>query len=235
MKNYLPISHPEYVYPPSKNPYWTKLKEFQTLIFSDNETEKHRGHWKDQFPNSAPGPLHLEIGCNAGHVIVEWAHQHPENRYIGLDWKFKSIFRGAEKVIKKDLKNLVFFRAHAERLDFMFGPEELDSISLFFPDPWPRKSQWKNRFLTAQRLREIAKILKPNGMLHIKTDHPGYFEWMLDALKECSELFEVIEMSRNLHENNPHPEDLQIPQVTLFEKIFIREGIPIQSLRLKPR
>ena len=79
--------------------------------------------------------LHVEIGCNAGHVIVEWAKQNPQRAYIGIDWKFKPIFRGVEKGLKRGLDNLIFFRAHADRLKYMFGESEIDRLSLFFLIP----------------------------------------------------------------------------------------------------
>jgi tRNA (guanine-N7-)-methyltransferase len=235
VQEHLPIYHPDYRYPVSRNPYWGKLQELQKAVFSDNQTETHKGNWKAQIPDSPSRELHVEIGCNAGHVIVEWAQRNPEIAYIGLDWKFKIIFRGAEKALKRKLTNLIFFRAHAERLMHMFAPQELDGLYLYFPDPWPKKAQWKNRFVTAERLRQIAPLMKPNGIFHIKTDHAGYFEWMVKAIEEASDSWEVLEITRNLHEGNPAPEKLEIPDVTLFEKLFIREQIPINSVKLRPR
>jgi tRNA (guanine-N7-)-methyltransferase len=234
----LPIGHPEYQYPASRNPYWAKLLELKGSVFSDNETETHSGVWRSQFEdhsNSGDRKLHVEIGCNAGHVIVEWATAQPRDAYIGIDWKFKPIFRGVEKAQKRNLKNLVFFRAHAERLTYMFGPDEIDHLALFFPDPWPRKSQWKNRFITVERLKEISKIVKKTGVFHIKTDHRGYFDWMLEAVEQSKDSWNVLEMSMNLHQAHPAPQSLEIPEVTLFEKLFIRDGLPIHSLKLQPR
>jgi tRNA (guanine-N7-)-methyltransferase len=234
----LPIHHADFRYTESKNPYWAKLQDLKGIVYSDHEAEVHAGQWRSQFSDqtaSSERQLHVEIGCNAGHVIVEWAKQNPQHAYIGLDWKFKIIFKGAEKVKKRDLKNLIFFRGHAERLEFMFAPQEIDRLSLFFPDPWPKKAHWKNRLVTADRLRTIAKLMKPDGVFHIKTDHAGYFDWMLDAISQAQDSWEVVELTRNLHEFHPAPETLKIPDVTLFERLFIKDGIPIQSVKLKPR
>ncbi len=235
----LPIQHPEYRYPASKNPYWLKLQEFRNLVFSDHETELHAGDWRTQFQNfeaqthSNLPEVHVEIGCNAGHVIVEWATDRPDCLFIGIDWKFKSIFRAAQKASTRHLKNLIFFRAHAERLESMFGPGEIDSLSLFFPDPWPKKKQWKNRFIQGPHLEQISRLLKPDGTFHIKTDHPEYFEWILEIVQAHAHLFEITELSRNLHADHPAPDLLQIPEVTLFEKLFIKKRLPIHSLKLK--
>jgi tRNA (guanine-N7-)-methyltransferase len=234
----VPISHPEYKYPSARNPYAKKVGTFQDRIFSDNETEKNRGNWRSFFPDTAaskvtsPRQLHVEIGCNAGHVVVEWAAQNPQNAYIGLDWKWKPIYRGAEKGFKRKLGNLLFFRAHAVRLSQMFAPGEIDRLYLFFPDPWQKKSQLKNRFLTADQLRDVHALLAPSGVFHIKTDHAGYFDWMIAAIEETRELWDVQDLTRDLHAGNPAPQKLTIPEVTLFERLFIQDGLPIHSVRL---
>ncbi|MBU6375276.1 MAG: methyltransferase domain-containing protein, partial [Bdellovibrionales bacterium] len=113
----LPIQHPEYRYAPSRNPYAEKIKKGPGIVFSDNDTETRKGLWK----NSPEEKLHVEIGCNAGHVVVEWAARNPHDRYIGIDWKFKAIFRAFEKALKQKLSNIHFLRAHADRIAFMFG------------------------------------------------------------------------------------------------------------------
>lgn len=233
----LPIEHPDYQYPPSKNPYWAKLNDQRQLVYSDQQTEAHRNQWKGTYqpPFDPSAELHVELGCNAGHVILEWASLHPKKAYIGIDWKFKSIHRAAEKAGKRSLKNVFFFRAHTERLQYMFAPGEIDFLYLFFPDPWPKKSHWKNRIIQPERLREFAKLMKPGGVFHIKTDHPGYFEWMLEAIEKCSDVWSTVEMSRDLHKGHPAPHRLDFPDVTLFEKLFIRDQIPIQSVKLQAK
>ena len=234
----IPIRHSDYRYPPAKNPYWTKSQDQKGFAFSDNDTEAHMGQWRDEFPLGKSHEfrntreLHVEIGCNAGHVILEWAALKPEAAFIGIDWKFKAVFRAAEKAQKRGLKNVIFFRAHGERLPYMFQTGEIDSLYLFFPDPWPKKAHWKNRFITAETLHDLSKAVKPGGIFYIKTDHPDYFEWMLKAVAEVPDLWEVLELSRDLHKNHPAPQKLQIPEVTLFERIFIKDQIPIQSLKL---
>jgi tRNA (guanine-N7-)-methyltransferase len=231
----LPIFHPEYRYPRSLNIYADKNDALKGRIYSDNDTESHRGQWRKAFPERLHSPsteLHLEIGCNAGHVTVEWAKQNPARAYIGLDWKFKAIHRGAEKALKRGIDNLIFFRAHAIRLKYMFAENELDQIAIYFPDPWPKKAHWKNRYINESQLKDLHHVLKPGGVLHIKTDHRGYFDWMEEAIAKTSSLWEVRDRTTDLHAGNPAPEKLEIPNVTLFEKLFIKDGIQINSVRL---
>ncbi len=229
--SHLPIQHPDYRYPGSLNPYWTKLKQTQGWVYSDNETETRRGLWKSG--HSTPSQLHVEIGCNAGHVIVELAHREPGNHFIGIDWKFKAIHRAFEKAQKRGIQNLSLLRAHAERIPFMFADGEIDHLYLFFPDPWAKKSQWKNRFINRESLKLIAQLVRVGGIFEIKTDHPGYFEWMEESVAANSELWKVRSRSTDLHLGHPNPTTLTFPEVTCFERLFIKDGLPIHRLELE--
>jgi hypothetical protein len=45
----------------------------------------------------------------------------------------------------------------------------------------------------------------------------------------------VEKLTRDLHAGHADPLSLEIPDVTLFEKLFIRKKIPIHSMWLKRR
>jgi tRNA (guanine-N7-)-methyltransferase len=237
------VSDSEFKYVRSKNIYWVKLENLpqamQGYALKDQATETHRGSWRQQFKNkteSKTAPLHVEIGCNAGHVILEWAKLNPETRYLGIDWKFKQIYRLAEKAAEHELQNLIALRANAERLSYMFAPGEIDLLCMYFPDPWPKSQQRKNRTADAEWLKSIAPLLaQKTGVFHLKTDHDEYFEFILNQLASLSDTFEIIELNRDLHASHPNPIELKIPDVTLFERLFIKDGIKIKSLKLKSK
>jgi len=231
----LPLNHPDYRYGKAKNPYSAKLGEFPAIAYSDHGTEEHAGRWRERYdiPGAKSKKLHVEIGCNTGHVTRAWAEKNPKDLYIGIDWKFKIIYRGAEKVAEKGLKNLLFFRGNVERIQYMFGEGEIDCLYLYFPDPWPKKAQWKNRFLKESTLRDAARVVKKGGLFHIKTDHDGYYEWMQGAFAKVGDIWELERESLDLHEGNAKATELQIPDVTLFERLFIKDGIKIKSAWLR--
>ena len=235
------VSKPEFQYARSFNIYWDKLNELPAellgLAFADNKTEMNRGKWRESFkaPTSSQDLLHVEIGCNAGHVSVEWARRTPSERYIGIDWKFKMVYKFAEKIAKFKLENLLAFRANAERLQYMFAPGEIDYLYMFFPDPWPKKAQKKNRTANVEWLKTVAPLLSDRGYFHIKTDHEEYFDYILENLSQLTDTFEAFDLTRNLHEKHPNPKSLLIPDVTLFERLFIKDGLPIYSVKLKPK
>lgn len=228
----LPLNHPEYRYPGSRNPYWKKSEALPRLIVLDNETETKRGNWRSflEMPESAP--LVLEVGCNAGHVVTEWAARDSHTAYLGLDWKVKAAFRAAEKCQKKNLKNIAILRAHGKRLGFMFGDGELDRVHIFFSDPWPKKSQHKNRLMDRDFFIDAAKVLKVGGVLEIRTDHEGYFDVIETLLKELDALWSVRSITRDKHALNPERGRLEIPEITLFEKLFVKDGLPIFQIEV---
>ena len=239
------VLSPDFKYAPSKNIYWDKLfhlpEEMKRLAYTDHQTEEFRGHWREQFlsrqgstPTEKP-ILHVEVGCNAGHVCLEWAKLNPNQLYIGVDWKFKQVYRLAEKSKKFQVKNLIGFRANADRLPFMFEKGEIDFLYLFFPDPWPKKAHLKNRTANQDWLKSIAPLLSGRGYFHIKTDHADYFEFILANLAELKDTYEILEMTKDLHAGNENARFLKIPEVTLFERLFIKDGLPIHSVKIKTK
>ncbi len=240
----LPVDHPDFRYRPSRNPYAQKLKDLPLLAYTDHEGEPHRGNWRSRFsdvlhsenlrvvPQGSRRELHVEIGCNGGHVILEWARQNPQNAWIGIDWKFKQIHRGADKAHQRKIENLIFLRGSAERMHYWFSPGEIDHLYLFFPDPWEKNSQKKNRFFQVERLRRLAELVRVGGDFYIKTDHAGYFDWMKKCVREVGDLWEVSLQTEDLHQGREDRFRLKIPEVTIFEKVFIDRNQPIFAMRL---
>ena len=240
-ENRLPVTDPSYRYPSSINPYWEKLQSLPAGVICDQETEELQGLWRKKFSETyqrhalTQKKLILEVGCNGGHLLTALAEREPDALYLGIDWKFKQIYRAAEKAKKKDLQNTLFLRSRAERVPFTFGEHELDEVKVYFPDPWEKRAVKKNRFITSSWLQNIWKILKPSGNLHIKTDHREYFTWILEEIEKSKGPWIWEEKTFHLHKNCVDPEKLEIPDVTLFEKLFIKDGIEINSLKLRPK
>lgn len=234
----VPVDHPDFRYPESRNPYAARIRDISDYALTDHDTEAAPGSWHSRLlsplPNTAP--LHVEIGCNGGHVTLEWARRDPASAYVGLDWKFKQVYLAAEKARKRGIKNVFLLRAHAMRLDRIFGPREIDRLYLYFPDPWPKRSQNNNRLVQPEWLKRVSPLMKPDGIFHIKTDHPEYFDWMLNAFAAVRDTWRIESQTRDLHAGRS-PEELarlKIPDVTLFEKVWLREGKKVHEIKAQP-
>lgn len=210
------------------NPYHDKLAEFDSFVLRDELAETNVGKWQEMFQNK--NPVEIEIGTGYGEFMLEYCQLHPEVNFIGLDHRFKRSFSVAKKLDKLEHKNFRYLRARGERLEFMFAESEVQSVFYFFPDPWPKKRHHKKRLFQKPFLDACHKVLKPGGILFLKTDHDGYFEWMLEALQGETR-FEVLLQSRDLR--NEFPEHFLSQFTTKFEKIFLSQGTLIKSLVLK--
>ena len=78
-------------------------------------------------------------------------------------------------------------------------------------------------------MEEAHRVLTNDGSIFIKTDHDGYFEWMLEELQDQN-LFKIEMKTFDLREE--FPDHFMASFVTKFEKIFIDKGIKIKAMVL---
>ena len=215
----------------STNPYHDRLKIFDDFVLRDDEGESLSGSWSQQaFQNEQP--IAVEVGSGYGHFMMEYTQKFPEENFIGLDHRFKRSFQLAQKLSSLEHKNFRYLRARGERLQFLFSDNEVSKVFYFFPDPWPKTRHHKKRLFQKPFLDACHKILRPGGKIFVKTDHDGYFEWMLEHL--ANEDRYTLEMQTfDLREE--YPEHFLSSFVTKFEKIFLAKGIKIKALVLEKK
>lgn len=214
-----------------KNPYHEKLEIFNEFVLRDEEGETNASSWSQKaFKNNAP--LEVEIGTGYGHFMIEYTQNNPGINFIGLDHRFKRSFHLAKKLATLQFKNFRYLRAKGERLGHLFGNEEVSKIFYFFPDPWPKKRHNKKRLFQKAFLNEAYHVLKPGGEILVKTDHDGYYQWMLDEM-ENEDRFEVLLQSWDLR--SEAPKHFLASFITKFERIFLDKEIKIKALHLKSK
>lgn len=140
-----------------------------------------KGKWReDYFHNS--NPIVLELGCGKGEYTVGLAKAHPDKNFIGIDIKGARIWKGAKEAESLKMNNVAFLRTGIELLGNFFAPEEVDEIWITFPDPQMQKT--RKRLMSARFLSYYSRILKPGGLIHLKTDSPFLFEFTERLLRE---------------------------------------------------
>lgn len=139
------------------------------------------GRWRTDFFED-PHPLTLEVGCGKGEYTVGLAQRHPGRNFLGLDIKGERIWRGSTAAAALGLRNVGFVRMRAEDLRDQFGPGELQEIWITFPDPRPRDRDIKRRLTSPRFLALYEQLLTVGGLLHLKTDNAGFFEYTLEKL-----------------------------------------------------
>ena len=134
--------------------------------------------WDAQFPVS--GLLHLEVGFGDGRYTVRRAADAPNERFVGLEISSASLQRGLANVRRRGLENVKLLKVGANfALQQLFAPCSLISITVNFPDPWPKERHEKNRLLQDAFFRLAASRLTPGGGVLLATDHPEYLDFAL--------------------------------------------------------
>lgn len=141
----------------------------------------NQGQWNSlHFDRNVP--LVLELACGKGEYTLALARDNPDQNFIGVDIKGARIWKGANQAIAEGLKNAVFLRTRIEFIDRFFAPGEVSEIWITFPDPFEGKP--RRRLTSIPFLDRYKKFLKPNGIIHLKTDSPILYEFTLETLAE---------------------------------------------------
>jgi tRNA (guanine-N7-)-methyltransferase len=120
-------------------------------------------------------PLVLELACGRGEYAVGLGRMFPEQHFLGLDLKGNRIWKGASIANRDGLKNVAFVRTQIDQVTQYFAKDEVDEIWITFPDPQLRQSKIKKRLTHPKFLRLYQEFLKPEGIVHLKTDSPNLY------------------------------------------------------------
>lgn len=174
-----------------------------------------RGKWSEFFNNN--NPIVLELGCGKGEYTVAMAEKFPDKNFIGVDIKGARIWYGATEVKEKGLQNAAFLRTQIELINHCFAQNEVSEIWITFPDPQIKYKRMKHRMTNPEFLKRYAEILKPDGLVHLKTDSEflhGYTHGVLQILNfPVHQAYHDIDLQLNdkkhlLHAVRTYYEDL---------------------------
>ena len=132
-------------------------------------------------------PLHLEIGIGDGENLIAMAAASPHENYLGCEVHRPGLGHTLLRLREEYLDNVRLVETDAVELLATMAPKSLDSIYIFFPDPWPKKRHHKRRLVQAPMLNLLADGLKNSGRLYFATDDAGYAESVLDAIERSSQ------------------------------------------------
>ena len=216
-----------------------KIRRFKAVKEFDNFIEPvlkedclFKGKWRTHFFKNN-NPIVLELGCGKGEYSFGMAHYFPKKNFIGIDIKGARMFVGAKQAIDKKVKNIAFLRTKIDFIECCFEENEVDEIWLTFSDPQPKK---KNKRLTSPIfINRYKKILKKDGIIHMKTDSDLLFEYTEQQIKSAP--YKCLSLTWDLYGdyinqiNGVMGEILNIK--THYEKIFTTKGAKIKYCKFK--
>lgn len=187
-----------------------------------------RGHWHEQFFKN-DNPIVLELGCGRGEYTVGLGRMYPEKNFIGVDIKGARMWTGATDSLHEGMSNVAFLRTNIEIIDRFFGPGEVDEIWITFPDPQMKKMT--KRLTSTAFLQRYASFLKPDGIIHLKTDSNFLYTYT-DALVKVNDL-PVEVNSTDIYGSSEEfrIQNSELDIRTYYEQQWLDRGLTIKYLK----
>ena len=147
----------------------------------DSPVVTMRGKWRELYFHNH-NPIVLELGCGRGEYTVGLAQRDPNKNYIGIDIKGARMWAGAKQAELAGIKNVAFLRTNIEMISNFFSPDEIDEIWITFPDPQMKKAT--KRLTSTYFMQRYRQLLRPDGIIHLKTDSPFLYTYTQAMVKE---------------------------------------------------
>ncbi|MGB1237788.1 MAG: tRNA (guanosine(46)-N7)-methyltransferase TrmB [Pseudomonadales bacterium] len=129
-------------------------------------------------------PTVLEIGFGMGDSLIAMASAAPEKNFIGVEVHRPGVGRLLSKADEAGLTNIRVFSEDAiEVLAQCIPDASLDTLQLFFPDPWHKKKHHKRRIVQPEFAQTIRAKLAIGGNFHMATDWEPYSEHMMEVME----------------------------------------------------
>ncbi len=188
-----------------------------------------KGKWNSEFFKN-DNPIVLELGCGKGEYSVGLAQLNPNKNFIGIDVKGARFWRGAKTAVDTGMHNVAFVRTQIELINHIFAENEVSEIWITFPDPQIKYKRTKHRMTNSEFLQNYKKVLKADGLMHLKTDSEFMHGYTLGLLH--GEGHEVIYANHNIYKNEGAPAEVTGIQ-TFYENQYLEVDKAITYIQFR--
>ncbi|OOE76443.1 tRNA (guanosine(46)-N7)-methyltransferase TrmB [Salinivibrio sp. PR6] len=179
--------------------------------------------WQQVFGND--NPVVLEIGFGMGASLVEMAKNAPEKNFVGIEVHTPGVGACLMAAREAGVSNLrVMCHDAVEVFEQMLPKDSLDTVQLFFPDPWHKKRHHKRRIVQLPFAEMVRDKLKVGGVFHMATDWENYAEHMIDVMEAAPHYQNVAQDGLYV----PRPDDRPL---TKFEQRGQRLGHGVWDIK----
>lgn len=134
--------------------------------------------------------VEVEIGCGNGRFLRRAATERPNHFFFGIERSVKYAAMARDRMLKYDVGNARICHAEATRfLAANMATGSVDTLHVYFTDPWPKNRHAKRRLFQTPFLESIHRVLRPGGRLFIKVDLFWYFEEILGRFEHSPHFF----------------------------------------------
>lgn len=200
--------------------------QMSSQLLRDGQSFCFKGKWRESYFRNN-NPIVLELGCGKGEYSIGLGKLFPEKNFIGVDIKGARLWSGAKQAYQEGMTNVAFLRTNIEMINHFFEKNEVDEIWLTFPDPQMKKT---SKRLTATNFMLIyQQFLKPQGLIHLKTDSNFLFTYTVEMVKlnNYPVLFSTIDLYGAVMD------DKILDIRTYYEQQWLERGITIKYVKFQ--
>ena len=191
---------------------------------AENVPFEMKGKWHERFFKNS-NPIVLELGCGRGEYTVGLGRMFPDKNFIAVDIKGARMWSGATESISEGLTNVAFLRTNIEIIERFFAEGEVSEIWLTFSDPQMKKAT--KRLTSTYFMNRYRQFLKPDGIIHVKTDSNFMFTYTRYMIEENK--LPVLFITEDLYHSNLVDDILGIK--TYYEQQWLDRGLSIKYIK----
>ena len=128
-------------------------------------------------------PVVMEIGFGMGDSLLAMARTNPAKNFIGVEVHKPGVGRLLHEIEALSVHNLrIYCHDAKEILQHCVADNALDTVQIFFPDPWHKKKHNKRRLVQPEFMQLVRQKLAIGGRVHMAPDWVPYAEHMMEVM-----------------------------------------------------
>jgi tRNA (guanine-N7-)-methyltransferase len=129
--------------------------------------------------------VRVESGFGGGEHLIAEAERNATIGFIGIEPFINGMAKALVSIDERGLGNIRLHHGDATEVLAWLPDASLARFDLLYPDPWPKRRHWKRRFVQANSIAQIARIVRPGGEFRFVTDWSDYAAWTLRHLMQA--------------------------------------------------
>ena len=180
-------------------------------------------------------PVVLEVGFGMGASLVEMAKNAPDKNFVGIEVHLPGVGACLSAAHEAEVANLKVFEHDAvEILRDCIADQSLDTVQLFFPDPWHKKRHHKRRIVQPDFVENLRCKLKIGGVFHMATDWENYAEHMMEVMNNAPSFTNIAgDINSEENKSSVYVERPEHRPLTKFEQRGHRLGHGVWDIMFK--
>ena len=147
--------------------------------------QHQRLDFRETFGRDAP--VLFEIGFGMGDSLLSQALNEPGRDFVGVEVHKPGVGRLMNEAKKAGITNLrVICEDAVDVVSDGLGPQSLEGVQIYFPDPWHKKRHHKRRLVQLKFINLLAHRVRLGGFCHLATDWAPYAEWMVEMFSQTA-------------------------------------------------